>query len=77
MKGSDLMKNLRWLGQFGCLRTLLDSSDEVNDECDDEDAEEDGDYLVQQRSGDSIGGGPLRKRQHCNASYKFEEERNI
>ena len=24
MKGSDLMKNLRWLGQFGHLRTLLD-----------------------------------------------------
>ena len=62
-------------------------ADEVNDECgdnddDDEDAE-DGDYLVQQRSGDLIGGGskqPPRKRQHHNnndASYKFEEERNI
>ena len=86
MKGSDLMKNLRWLGQFGCLRTLLDRDDEVNDECgdnddDDEDAE-DGDYLVQQRS-DLIGGGgskPPRKCQcHNNddASYKFEEERNI
>ena len=81
MKGGDLMKNLRWLGQFGCLRTLLDSSDEVNDECgdDDEDAE-DGDYLVQQRS-DLIGGGSkqLRKRQKGNddTSYKFEEERNI
>ena len=81
------MKNLRWLGQFGCLRTLLDrDADEVNDECgdnddDDEDAE---DGEVQQRSGDLIGGGskqPLRKRQcHNNnndASYKFEEERNI
>ena len=89
MKGGDLMKNLRWLGQFGHLRTLLDrDADEVNDECgdnddDDEDAE-DGDYLVQQRSGDLIGGGskqPLRKRQCCNnnsdASYKFKEERNI
>ena len=81
MKGSDLMKNLQWLGQFGCLRTLLDRDDEVNDECggdndDDEDAE---DYLVQQRSGDLIGGGskPLRKCQCRNASYKFEEERNI
>ena len=59
------MKNLWWLGQFGCLRTLLDrDADEVNDECgdndddDDEDAEE-----VQQRSGDLIGGGPPRKRQ--------------
>ena len=88
MKGNDLMKNLWWLGQFGRLRTLLDrDADEVNDECgdnddDDEDAE-DGDYLVQQRSGDLIGGGsnqPLRKCQCCNnndASYKFEEERNI
>ena len=76
MKGGDLMKNLWWLAQFGCLRTLLDSSDEVNDECDDEDAEEDGE--VQQRSGDLIGGGgPPRKRQHHNASYKFEEEMNI
>ena len=86
MKGGDLMKTLRWLGQFGCLRTLLDREDEVNDECgdnddDDEDAE-DGDYLVQQRS-DLIGSGgskPPRKRQ-CrnddNASYKFKEERNI
>ena len=85
MKGGDLMKNLRWLGQFGCLRTLLDrgDADEVNDECgdnddDDEDAEE-----VQQRSGDLIGGGPPRKHQHCNNNnnndtlYKFEEERNI
>ena len=81
MKGGDLMKNLRWLGQFGHLRTLLDRNDEVNDECGDdyEDAE---DYLVQQRSGDLIGGSkPPRKHQHCNngddASYKFEEERNI
>ena len=24
MKGGDLMKNVQWLGQFGCLRTLLD-----------------------------------------------------
>ena len=88
MKGSDLMKNLRWLYQFGHLRTLLDRDDEVNDECgdndndDDEDAE-DGDYLVHQRSDDLIGGGgskPPRKRQCRNdddASYKFEEERNI
>ena len=48
------MKNWRWLGQFGCLRTLLDRDDEVNDEYDnnDEDNEdaEDGDCLVQQRS---------------------------
>ena len=82
MKCGDLMKNLRWLGQFGHLRTLLDSSDEVNDECGDNDDEdvEDGDYLVQQRS-DLIGGGSkqLRKCQRRNddASYKFEEERNI
>ena len=87
MKGGDLMKTLRWFGQFGRLRTLLDRDDEVNDECgdndnDDEDAE-DGDYLVQQRSGDLIGGGgskPPRKRQRRNnddTSYKFEEERNI
>ena len=84
MKGGDLMKNLQWLGQFGHLRTVLDRDDEVNDECgdnddDDEDAE-DGDYLVQQRS-DLIGGGSKqpRKRQCRNddASYKFEEERNI
>ena len=87
MKGGDLMKNLWWLGQFGCLRTLLDrDADEVNDECgdnndDDEDAE---DGEVQQRSGDLIGGGSkqqLRKGQCCNnnndTSYKFEEERNI
>ena len=85
MKGGDLTKNLRWLGHFGHLRTLLDRDDEVNDECgdnddDDEDAE-DGDYLGHQRSGDLIGGGskPLRKRQCHNedTSYKFEEERNI
>ena len=81
MKGGDLMKNLPWLGQFGCLKTLLDSSDEVNDECgdndDDEDAE-DGDCLVQRS--DLIGGGskPPRKHQRNNdASYKFEEERSI
>ena len=86
MKGGDLMKNLRWLGQFGRLRTLIDrDADEVNDECgdnddDDEDAE---DGEVQQRSGDLIGGGPLRKHQRRNnnnnndTSYKFEEERNI
>ena len=87
MKGGDLMKNLRWLGRFGCLRTLLDrgDADEVNDGCgdnddDDEDAEE-----VQQRSGDLIGGGPPRKRQCRNNNnnnnndtlYKFKEERNI
>ena len=74
------MKNLRWLGQFGRLMTLLDSSDEgmvVNDdECDDED----GDYLVQRSGNDLIGGGskPPKKHQlHNDASYKFEEERNI
>ena len=71
MKGGDLMKNLRWLGQFGCLRTLLD--DEVNDDNDDdndEDAEEQSDLIG--------GGGPPRKHQcHNDASYKFEEERNI
>ena len=82
MKGGDLMKNLRWLGQFG--HSLDRDADEVNDECgdndndDDEDAE---DYLVQQRSGDLIGGGGSpRKHQHRNnndASYKFKEERNI
>ena len=75
MKGSDLMKNLQWLGQFGRLRTLLDSSDEGNDVCDND---EDEDYLVQQRSGgnDLIGGSKLRKHNN-DASYKFEEERNI
>ena len=78
MKGSDLMKNLQWLGQFGHLRTLLDGSDEgmvVNDdECDDED--EDG--VVQKSDSDLIGGGskPPRKRQRNDASYKFKEERN-
>ena len=83
MKGSDLMKNLQWLGQFGHLRTLLDRDDEVNDDNDDNDDEdaEDDDYLVQQRSGDLIGGSkqPPRKCQchNNNASYKFEEERNI
>ena len=82
MKGGDLMKNLRWLGQFGHLRTLLDrDADEVNDECGDDNDEDAENYLVQQRSGDLIGGGskqPLRKRQCRNdTSYKFEEERNI
>ena len=88
MKSGDLMKNLQWLGQFGCLRTLLDrdGSDEgmvVNDddECDnnDEDEEYDGDYLVQRSGNDSdlIGGAKPRKRQCNDASYKFEEERNI
>ena len=73
MKGSDLMKNLRWLGQFGHLRTLLDDegmvvNDDDDDECDDEDG------VVQ--GNDLIGGGSKRQ---CNndASYKFEEERNI
>ena len=75
MKGGDLMKNLWWLGQFGRLRTLLDdevNDDNNNDDDNDKDAEE-----VQQS--DLIGGGgPPRKRQcHNDASYKFEEERNI
>ena len=77
MKGSDLMKNLQWLGQFGHLRTLLDSSDEGNDDvCDNN---EDEDNLVQQRSGDLIGGGSkqLRKCNNDASYYKFEEERNI
>ena len=65
MKGGDLMRNLQWLGQFGCLRTLLD--DEVNDN-NDEDAEEQSDLID--------GGGPQRKRRN-DASYKFEEERNM
>ena len=75
MKGGDLMKNLRWLGQFGHLRTLLDSSDEGN-VCDND---EDEDNLVQQRSGDLIGGGSkqLRKCNNDASYYKFEEERNI
>ena len=79
MKGGDLMKNLRWLRQFGHLRTLLDrDADEVNDECGDNDNDNEDAEEVQQRSGDLIGGGPPRKRQHHNdASYKFEEERNI
>ena len=87
MKGGDLMKNLRWLGQFGRLRTLLDrDADEVNDECGDNDDDnedaEDGDYLVQQRSGDLIGGESKQPRKHQrrnnnDTSYKFEEERNI
>ena len=82
MKGGDLMKNLRWLGQFGHLRTLLDrDADEVNDECGDNDSDDEDAEEVQQRSSHLIGGGPLRKRQHCNnnndTSYKFEEERNI
>ena len=67
MKGSDLMRNLQWLGQFSCLRTLLDDDDEVNDD-NDKDAEEQSDLIG--------GGGPQRKRRN-DASYKFEEERNI
>ena len=67
MKGSDLMRNLQWLGQFGRLRTLLDDDDEVNDD-DDKDAEEQSDLIG--------GGGPQKKRRN-DASYKFEEERNI
>ena len=72
MKGNDLMKNLRWLGQFGHLRTLLD--DEVNDDNNNDDSDEDA-----EEQSDLIGsGGPQRKRQfHNDASYKFEEERNI
>ena len=67
------MKNLQWLGQFGRLRTLLD--DEVND--DNNDDNDDDEDAVQQS--DLIGGGGSpRKCQCCNdASYKFEEERNI
>ena len=73
MKGSDLMKNLWWLGQFGHLRTLLDdeiNDDNNNDDDNDEDAEEQSDLIG--------GGGPPRKCQ-CSkdASCKFEEERNI
>ena len=52
----------------------------VNDECDnkiDEDEEYDGDYLVQRSDNDLIGGSKPRKRQRNNASYKFEDERNI
>ena len=67
MKGGDLMRNLHWLGQFGRLRTLLDDDDEVNDD-DDKDAEEQSDLIG--------SGGPQRKL-HNDASYKFEEERNI
>ena len=67
MKGGDLMRNLQWLGQFGSLRTLLDDDDEVNDD-DGKDAEEQSDLIG--------GGGPQRKRRN-DASYKFEEERNI
>ena len=68
MKGSDLMRNLQWLGQFGRLRTLLDDDDdEVNDN-NDEDAEEQSDLIG--------GGGPQRKHRN-DTSYKFEEERNI
>ena len=67
MKGGDLMRNLQWLGQFGRLRTLLDDDNEVNDN-NDEDAEEQSDLIG--------GGGPQRKRLN-DASYKFEEERNI
>ena len=76
------MKNLQWLGQFGHLRTLLDKDDEgmvVNDdECDNEEYD-DGDYLVQRNDSDLIGGGSKqpRKLQCSDASYKFEEERNI
>ena len=71
MKGSDLMKNLQWLGQFCHLRTLLD--DEVNDDNDDDNDED-----AEEQSALIGGGGPPRKRQcHNNASYKFEEERNI
>ena len=61
------MKNLQWLRSIWSLKAQLD--DEVNDDHD-EDAEEQSDLIG--------GGGPQRKRQHCNdASYKFEEERNI
>ena len=72
MKGGDLMKNLWWLGQFGHLRILLD--DEVNDDNNNDDNDEDA-----EEQSDLIGsGGPQRKCQcHNNASYKFEEERNI
>ena len=70
------MKNLQWLGQFGHLRTLLDSSDEGNDDVCDND--EDEDNLVQQRSGDLIGGESKPRKCNNDASYyKFKEERNI
>ena len=67
MKGGNLMKNLRWLGQFGHLRTLLDNEGMVvnDDECDDED----GDYLVQKSGNDLIGGGSKPLRKCNNASY--------
>ena len=70
MKGGDLMKNLQWLGQFGCLRTLLDDDEVNDDDNNDEDAEEQSDLIG--------GGGSPRKRQRRNdASYEFEEERTI
>ena len=61
------MRNLQWLGQFGRLRTLLDDDNEVNDD-DDKDAEE---------QSDLIGDGAPQRKHHNDASYKFEEERNI
>ena len=74
MKGGDMMKNLRWLGQFGHLRTLLDY--EVNDECGGDNNDDDEDAVQQS---DLIGGGGSPRKHQCcnNASYKFEEERNI
>ena len=60
----------------------MDRNDEgmvVNDdECDNEEYD-DGDYLVQRNDSALIGGGSKqpRKRQCNDASYKFEEERNI
>ena len=68
MKGSDLKRNLQWLGQFGRLRTLLDDDDDDVNDNNDEDAEE---------QSDLIGSGEPQRKHRNDASYKFEEERNI
>ena len=47
MKGSDLIRNLHWLGQSGGLMTLMDESeDELNSDNDDSEQNDDNNELI-------------------------------
>ena len=47
MKGSDLIRNLHWLGQSGGLMTLMDESeDELNSKNDDSEQNDDNNELI-------------------------------
>ena len=69
MKGSDLIRNLHWLSQFGGLMTLMDESeDELNSDNDDSEQNDDNNEL--------IGNSKKRQRSKDHSQHKFEEEHN-